>query len=92
MIDRAAVVDKRIEFGGYLFAHDFPEIIELLAPGNSDLGVSYELGCCAIEDPSASVWKVTSCLFTGAAVLKKESAAYKSTWIELAHSAQTPTN
>ncbi|HTZ95575.1 MAG TPA: hypothetical protein VMB18_04195 [Terriglobales bacterium] len=81
VIDRANVVENRVEFGGYIFAGDFPEIISTL--GESELGVSYESRDCAIKNRRTKVWEIIDCVFTGAAILKKEAAAYRSAWIRL---------
>ena len=83
VIDWAEVVAKRIEFGGHIFASDFPEIISILVDPNSDLGVSYESRNCTVKNKSASIWRITDCVFTGAAILKRQSAAYRSTQIRL---------
>jgi hypothetical protein len=45
--------------------------------------MSYEITDCVVHNITARTWKVTRATFTGAAVLKREKAAYKSTWIKL---------
>src|SRR4051812_24617721 len=68
---------------GYLFAKDFPDVVrELRAAGNS-LGMSYEVADAKVADTSAQVWVLNEVTFTGAAVLKKEKAAYAGTSIEI---------
>jgi hypothetical protein len=47
------------------------------------LGMSYEIADAVVEDIKASVWVLNRVTFTGAAVLRRDKAAYKSTWIEL---------
>jgi len=47
------------------------------------LGMSYEIAEAKIDDIGAEVWTVTDFTFTGAAVLRRDKAAYKQTWIEL---------
>lgn len=74
-----------IEVAGYLFARDFPEVIrEMKASGRNVLGMSYEIADAHIEDMNASVWNIVRCTFTGAALLRRDKAAYRNTWIELA--------
>ena len=74
----------RIEVSGYLFARDFPEVIsEMRAAGRNTLGMSYEIADARIEDMKAPVWMITSCTFTGAALLRRDKAAYRNTSIEL---------
>jgi len=81
----------RIEVAGYLYARDFPEVMRELraqipAAGGratSPLGMSYEITDARVEDVRAAVWVLTDCTFTGAAVLRRDKAAYTQTWIEL---------
>jgi len=47
------------------------------------LGMSYEITDALVEDIKASVWVLNRVTFTGAAVLRRDKAAYASTWIEL---------
>ena len=47
------------------------------------LGMSYEIADALVEDITASVWVLNRVTFTGAAVLRRDKAAYRSTWIEL---------
>ncbi len=47
------------------------------------LGMSYEITDAFVEDMAASVWVLNRVTFTGAAVLRRDKAAYCSTWIEL---------
>jgi hypothetical protein len=158
VITSAEIVGRNLEVGGYLYAKDFPEIVEeigknglwasdlsrqnsrvgahfltaakppLLAkaarggtPGmgrpavslgaavqglrriigprdavsnsicarsaeagsRSGLGMSYEVTDVAVADTRARVWVLTHVTFTGAAILRRNRAAYEETWIEL---------
>jgi hypothetical protein len=168
VITRAEIVGRNVELGGYLFARDFPEIVEeiaksrpesdrrpidsfrtrlvnagvihaavdarestswgegsrlraslraavgrirsLTAParrtlksglvqteefrptiraetcvaaGPSGLGLSYEVTDVEIADTRARVWTLSRVTFTGAAILRKDKAAYRDTWIQL---------
>ncbi|HVM92363.1 MAG TPA: hypothetical protein VMT67_06100 [Terriglobales bacterium] len=47
------------------------------------LGMSYEIADAVVEDIKAEVWVLNRVTFTGAAVLRRDKAAYKATWIEL---------
>ena len=47
------------------------------------LGMSYEIANARIADVRARVWVLTHVTFTGAAILRREKAAYRKTWIEL---------
>jgi hypothetical protein len=46
--------------------------------------MSYEVTNVTVADMRASVWTLTSVTFTGAAILRREKAAYREAWIELA--------
>jgi hypothetical protein len=75
---------SRIEVAGYVFARDFPELVrELRRGGPRQFGMSYEITDARIDDLRASIWTITEFLFTGAAVLRRDKAAYQNTWIEL---------
>jgi hypothetical protein len=77
---------------GFLYAKDFPEIVkELRAGGRTVHGMSYEIADAHVADLNASVWEVTQFTFTGAALLRRDKAAYRSTWIELAAGAEAST-
>lgn len=168
VITRAEIVGRNLELGGYLFARDFPEIVEEIAKsgrgsdyrsldssgerlgervtmhaavstrepgqwgegyrlraslraaagrilglaeamrripksrrelsggssleirseacissGASGLGLSYEVMDVQIADTRAQVWALAKVTFTGAAILRRDKAAYCDTWIEL---------
>jgi hypothetical protein len=88
VITRAEIVGKKLELGGYLFAKDFPEIVREIgksAPAvSAGLGMSYEVADAQIADLRSRVWTLTRVTFTGAAILRRDKAAYRDTWIELA--------
>ncbi len=97
VISQAEFVGRVIEVGGFLYARDFPEIVaeigkpqrtSMLASlsdvaGSTGLGMSYEITDARVEDIKANVWVLNRVTFTGAAVLRRDKAAYRSTWIEL---------
>jgi hypothetical protein len=47
------------------------------------LGMSYEISDASVADVRAKVWTLTRVTFTGAAILRRDKAAYRNTWIEL---------
>lgn len=98
IITRAEIIGKGLEVGGYLFAKDFPEIVEEVSrsgkrpkrKGSADtsmtsqeLGMSYEVTAVGVLNRQEAVWVLTSATFTGAAILRRQKAAYRQTWIEL---------
>jgi hypothetical protein len=54
-----------------------------MAPGACGLGMSYEVTEVQLEDSRAQVWMLERVTFTGAAILRRDKAAYPDTWIEL---------
>ena len=51
--------------------------------GDSGLGLSYEVTDVSLRDDRADVWMLEKVTFTGAAILRRNKAAYRDTWIEL---------
>ena len=95
MITRAEIVGKALELSGYLFAKDFPELVRQIELGAiqasaaarrrplNPLGMSYEIADASVADVRAKIWMLTRVTFTGAAILRRDKAAYHDTWIEL---------
>jgi hypothetical protein len=166
VITRAEIIGRNLELGGYLFARDFPEIVEeigkaerggnrrlkfrrdkqlasgtvqaginggepwgwiegyklrsslrtaakrirslasatrqgarnmqlsgfcwtiraearMTTAGVDGLGLSYEVTDVQVADTRAQVWSLAKVTFTGAAILRRDKAAYRNTWIEL---------
>jgi hypothetical protein len=88
LITQAEIVGKKLELSGFLYAKDFPDIVEKIASGKlaaqeSALGMSYEISDAIIADMRASIWTLTRVTFTGAAILRRDKAAYQDTWIEM---------
>ena len=75
----------QVAVSGFLYAHDFSDVVEELRAGSGTLGMSYEITDAIVVSPASPIWAVTSFTFTGAAVLRKESAAYPETWIEVSN-------
>jgi hypothetical protein len=85
VITEADIEGKQLRVSGYLYAKDFPEVeqqVKSSAPGR--MGMSYELADAHVEDMRAEVWTLTKATFTGAAILLREKAAYRSTSFALA--------
>ncbi|HZQ90287.1 MAG TPA: hypothetical protein VFA60_00670 [Terriglobales bacterium] len=80
----AAAGASRVDVRGYLFARDFPEVVQRIrGAGQRDLGMSYEVADARVADVRSAVWTLVEFTFTGAAVLLREKAAYGATWIAL---------
>lgn len=99
VITHAEITGHKLELGGYLFAKDFPEIVKEIRRGgqyrkisangesrvrnSSSLGMSYEIADARVADLRSKVWTLTQVTFTGAAILRRDKAAYDQTWIEM---------
>ncbi len=84
LITEADVVGRDLRVRGYVYGRDFPEVVrqvEASLPGS--MGMSYELADAQVEDTKAEIWTVTRAMFTGAAVLLREKAAYGGTSFRL---------
>jgi hypothetical protein len=82
IITAAEVDGRKLTVAGYLFARDFPEMerkIQGDGDGSGLMGMSYELADAHVADMQAQVWTLTRATFTGAAILLREKAAYRST-------------
>ena len=80
---------RQIAISGYLYAHDFPEVMEELRAGNGSLGMSYEIADAFVVSTASPVWTVTAFTFTGAAVLRREMTAYPETWFAIDQAERT---
>lgn len=75
LITEANLVGDEVQIAGFFYAADFPKECARIVAEKDALGFSYE--CQArIQSPDADPWVVESCVFTGAAVLYKDRAAY----------------
>ena len=79
----------QIAISGYLYAHDFPDVVDELRAGHGSLGMSYEIADAFVVSPASPVWTVTSFTFTGAAVLRREKTAYPETWFAIRQAGRT---
>ena len=82
IITAAEVDGRKLTVAGYLFARDFPEMEAKIGSGpglDGAMGMSYELADAHVADMRAQVWTLTRATFTGAAILLREKAAYRST-------------
>ncbi len=78
IITSAELDGNRLCVAGYLYARDFPEMEEKIQVDGA-MGMSYELADAHVADLRASIWTLTRATFTGAAILLRENAAYRST-------------
>lgn len=66
---------------GYLYGKNLADEVKTIQDSKDRLGFSYEISNVEVENPDADVWVLRHFLFTGAAVLEKNAAAYAKTSI-----------
>jgi hypothetical protein len=85
LLTEADVSGKQLMVRGYLYARDFPDVAQSIAARAPEtMGMSYELADARVEDMRAEIWKLTRVTFTGAAILLRDKAAYRSTSFRMA--------
>jgi len=72
---------KVINVRGFIYAADFPEVAQQIKANKNALGMSFEARELMTTDPKADPIPIFDCVFTGAAILLKNKAAYKTTSI-----------
>ena len=81
IITNASIDGNDLIISGLLYDKDFPDEIQAIRDEKDHLGMSYELSNVDVEDPEADIWTLRSFVFTGAAILYKDAAAYQHTAI-----------
>ena len=87
IITSANIVGNAIIIKGFIYAADSPETAGAIKAMKSALGFSFEAQRLTVSDASADILTITDLAFTGAAILRKDKAAYTTT--SLAASAAT---
>jgi len=83
-IDDATIEGNSIRIGGFIYAADFPEVAKEIKANKNELGFSFEARDLFTNDPEADPVPIVDCVFTGAAILLKDKAAYRTTSINAA--------
>jgi len=78
LITGASIVGDAVQIEGFFYAKDFPDECKRIKAEKGALGFSYEADA-RIRDQDADPWVIDYCVFTGAAVLYKDLAAYRTT-------------
>lgn len=79
IITAANIVGTAIEIEGFIYAADFPEVAKRIQADKDVLGFSFEAQRIYVADPGSDPVEIVDCVFTGAAILRKDKAAYHST-------------
>lgn len=83
VITGADIDGRDLRIKGFIYAADFPELAALIKANKDRLGFSFEARELMTTDPQADPIPIAECIFTGAAILFKDKAAYKSTSISI---------
>jgi hypothetical protein len=81
LITGATIEGNAILIEGFIYASDFPQVAAEIKASQDLLGFSYEARNLYTNDPDANPCVITDCVFTGAAILRKDKAAYRTTSI-----------
>ena len=87
MITAATIEGDGVHIAGFLYGADFPAVVAEIQSKKALLGFSYEAQA-AVADWNSNPVEVTSCVFTGAAILLKDKAAYTTTSLEASASSE----
>jgi hypothetical protein len=80
----------QLNVAGFLYAKDFPEVMQEIRAGKGVLGMSYEIANAWVPDTNVPIWTIAKFTFTGAAVLRRDKAAYPETWLLIDDAVKTP--
>ena len=81
-----------LRIAGFLWAADFPTEALNIHLKQADLGFSFEARSLAVESMDADPLVIKSCVFTGAAILMKNEAAYTTTALAAAAAKENEMN
>jgi hypothetical protein len=90
LITSAHIEGNALHIGGFFYASDFPQQTAWIKANKDRLGFSYEAKA-AIRDVDAPIWHIDRIVFTGAAVLLKDKAAYTTTSLQASKATQDKT-
>lgn len=80
----ADISGNEILIEGFIYAADFPEVAKEIKANKEKLGFSFEARDLMTTDIDADPVPIAECIFTGAAILLKDKAAYTTTSINAA--------
>lgn len=79
IITAAHIEGDEIQIEGFIYASDFPDEAARIRADKDVLGFSFEAVNVLVADPCADPLEIVQCCFTGAAILRKDKAAYQTT-------------
>lgn len=81
VIETPCIEGQDLLVAGYLLDKNYPAEVEEIRRRRAQLGMSYEISAVEVEDITTPVWVLTHLVFTGAAILLRDAAAYAKTAI-----------
>jgi hypothetical protein len=81
VISASEIVGNELRINGFIYAADFPIVAATIKENKHKLGLSFEARDLMTTDPDADPIPIAECIFTGAAILLKDKAAYRTTFI-----------
>src|SRR6266853_2683077 len=81
VITEAHIDGKDLVISGHLFEKDLSAEVDFIQKNKHRLGASYEISDVSVRDPTAEIWELDHLIFTGAAILLRDKAAYSKTSI-----------
>lgn len=79
VITGATIQGNAVHIEGFFYQADYPTEVKNIQANKSHLGFSYEIQGIHVRSMNDDPLVIDSCIFTGAAVLYKDCAAYEST-------------
>lgn len=79
VIESAEIVGNELQVSGYIWNRDCPNVVSSIAAEKEEYGMSYEVTDAHVEDMRAETWRLAKVTFTGAAILRRDRAAYRKT-------------
>ena len=83
VITGAEIFGDELRVSGHVYCHDFPDVAKQMRKPGVKMGMSYEMVEAKVQDMRAEYWTLTEVTFTGAAILLRDKAAYRSTTVNL---------
>jgi hypothetical protein len=83
------IIGNELHINGVIYAADFPEVAEQIQANKDKLGFSFEARELYTNDANADPLNIVGLSFTGAAILLKNAAAYKTTSIFASQNKET---
>lgn len=82
LITQGSIQGNELVVSGYFYGKQFPNEVAEIQRRKDEMGMSYEISDVDVQDVAASIWELSHLVFTGGAVLLKNSAAYTRTSLQ----------